>query len=276
VAGRGRAWLVARLALGAGGAAAFLLGCGRGAAPDRPPIPTRPEQVRQLLFEALQPVALASCGAERFGELHDGGYLLCGNLLPGAEAAYSYGISGYDGWGCDVSARLGVSVHQYDCFDTRRPACPRGRPVFHEECVGGTKRVEEGRPFDTVGAQVARNGDAAKRLVVKMDVEGAEWDALLQLPDGVLKQIDQLAIEFHGVDEERFLLAVYKLRAIFHVAHLHFNNNSCSAGLAPFPAWAYEVLLVNKRLTSADPGRRPAGFPALDRPNNPQIPDCQT
>ena len=69
-------------------------------------------------------MSLANCQFERFGEPNDGGYLLCGNLLATSESAYSYGIAGYDGWGCDVSRRLNVPLHQYDCFDTRRPACP--------------------------------------------------------------------------------------------------------------------------------------------------------
>jgi hypothetical protein len=60
---------------------------------------TRAEQERQRLFEEIQPVQLANCELERFGEERDGGYLLCANLLGEVKAAYSYGISGYDKWG---------------------------------------------------------------------------------------------------------------------------------------------------------------------------------
>lgn len=52
----------------------------------------------------------------RFGESNDGGYLACANLLGGVKSAYSYGIAGYDGWGCDISRRLNVTTHQYDYF----------------------------------------------------------------------------------------------------------------------------------------------------------------
>ena len=72
-------------------------------------------------------------------------------------------------------------------------------------------------------------------LVVKMDVEGAEWDALMQASDATLQQIDQMAIEFHFVNEERFVAVLKRLREFFHVAHLHYNNVSCSEGLDPFP-----------------------------------------
>ena len=135
---------------------------------------------------------------------------------------------------------------------------------------------EELARFRHAHAAVARVGDAGRRLVMKMDVEGAEWESLLATPDEVLQQIDQLAIEFHGVDEEQFVRVVSKLRRFFHVAHLHFNNYACKPDIKPFPAWAFEVLFVNKSIGIVDPSA-PAEAPhPLDAPNNSTVPDCQT
>jgi len=239
-------------------------------------IRTHSEEARRRLFAELQPVRLANCTFQRFGEPHDGGYVLCANLLASVQSAYSYGISGYDQWGCDVSRRLGVSVHQYDCFNLGRPSCPGGRTVFHEECVAGEPAVIDGRLFDTPGNQFAKNGDGARRLVVKMDVEGAEWDTLLRAPDAVLQQIDQVAIELHsGGEEQRAVAAVMKLKQYFYVANLHFNNFSCQKGIAPFPADVFEVLFVSKRV-GVPGGSGPAGAPpGLMATNNPQLKDCQ-
>jgi hypothetical protein len=243
--------------------------------PARQPV-TREARIRAALFAEVQPVALANCELERFGEERDGGYLMCGNLLDEVEAGYSYGISGYDGWGCEISERLKVRVHQYDCFDTRTTSCPAGDVAFHAECVAGTTYVDdENRRFDTPTLQFARNGDAIRRLVVKMDVEGAEWDALAELSGEALARIDQLTVEFHQVDDERFIGVMRHLKEHFHVANLHFNNYSCDDRLTPFPAWAYEVLLVNKRIARLSPdGARPAGSP-LDTANTLIVPDCQ-
>lgn len=263
---------VAVIAMLAAGYAAFAR---QRSAPRQRTFLSLEERTRQALFDQLRPVGLKNCDLERFGEANDGGYLLCGNLLGDVQSAYSYGISGYDGWGCDVSRRLNVPVHQYDCFDTRRPACAGGTPVFHAECIGPKPGVEEGRAFDTLQRQIARNGDAGKDLVVKMDVERAEWDSLLETPSDVLDRIAQLAIEFHGTDEVRFIVTLQKLRELFHVAHVHFNNHSCIDGAKPFPADAYEVLLVNKRLATLDPSAAPGWRHPLDAPNNPEIPDCQ-
>ena len=231
-------------------------------------------QARDRLFEELQPVRLANCQFQRFGEPNDGGYLLCANLLGSVQSGYSYGISGYDQWSCDISRRLAVPVHQYDCFNLTQPACPGGHTVFHGECVGGEPATMDGRPFDTLENQFAKNGDGARRLVVKMDVEGAEWDTLMRTPDAVLQRIDQLTIELHGV-RARFIDVVVKLKQFFYIANLHFNNFSCMKGIAPFPAEVYEVLFVSKRVGVPGGSGMAGASPFLTAPNNPQWEDCQ-
>jgi hypothetical protein len=235
------------------------------------------EQARERLFAELQPVRLANCEFKRFGEPNDGGYLLCANLLASVQSGYSYGISGYDQWGCDVSRGLTIPVHEYDCFDLHAPACPEGRTVFHGECIGGERATIDGRPFDNLENQFAKNSDRYKRVVVKMDVEGAEWDSLLRAPDDLLLRIDQLTIELHGVSEpERFTAVLVKLKHFFHVANLHFNNYACQEGIAPFPSEVYEVLFVSKRL-GVPGGSGPAGAPPnLMTRNNPKWKDCQS
>lgn len=226
-----------------------------------------------MLWDALQPVEIAPCELRRFGEAHDGGYLVCANLLDRVVAGYSYGISGYDGWGCEVAKTRRIPVHQYDCFDTRAPACD-GKTVFHAECIGPGPADVDGRHFDALDRQVAANGDANGPIVMKIDVEGAEWDVFLTTPDPMLERIDQLIVEFHRTDDPRFLRAVTRLKQYFHVANLHMNNYACSADDAPFGAWAYEVLFVSKRLAQAG-APRSTPFHALDTPNATDLPDCQ-
>lgn len=237
-----------------------------------PKVPLRVELLKQL-----QPIKLSNCELRRFGEANDGGYLLCGNLLGGVKAGYSYGISGYDGWGCEISRHLRVKVHEYDCFDLNVPACRGGATVFHGECVGAAASTDkDGRTFDSPEHQLAKNGDGSNHVVMKMDVEGAEWDTFLASPDSLFDRIDQLAVELHGSGEERFVRAVEKLKRFFYVANLHFNNYSCDEKYAPFPSWAYEVLFVNKRLATVDPSGAPATPSVLNAPNKPDVADCQT
>lgn len=236
---------------------------------------SRRMQARTELFAEIQPVHITNCELKRFGEPHDGGYPLCVNLLGAVKAGYSYGISGYDGWGCDVSRQLHIAVHQYDCFDLRVPSCPGGNTVFHGECIAPTKYTGEGRPFDTFSNQFAGNGHADVPLVMKIDVEGAEWDSFLLAPDSVFSHIDQLDVEFHHVDDGKYVETVRRLKQFFYVAHVHYNNFSCDPALRPFPSWAFEVLLVNKRIAQSDGSPAPATPAGLDAPNNASAADCQ-
>ena len=241
----------------------------------------RAHAAREVLLDELRPVALANCVFERLGGPADGGYLACANLLDGAQGAYSYGIAGTDDWGCQMAERLKATTHEYDCFDTRAPRCAGGKLAFHAECVGGRAQTIDGRLFDSVEGQIAKNGDAGKRLIVKMDVEGSEYESLLAVSDAQLGQIDQLVIEFHWVNEPEALALVRRLKQFFHVADLHFNNFACDSraglfsDLSPFPAWAYEVLFVNKRLATADPAKTVAVPNLLGAPNDPALDDCQ-
>jgi hypothetical protein len=236
----------------------------------------RARAVRLALFEELKPVTLKNCHLKRYGGANDGGYLMCENLIQGIQTAYSYGIDTEDNWGCQVSRQLNVPIHQYDCFTEERPACSKGLFVFHDECVGAAREIVDGHQFDTVANHFARNGDTGRRLLMKMDVEGAEWDSLLATPDSVLDSIEQMPMELHGVDERRFLELVRRLKTRFHLVNLNFNNHGCDAELAPLPSRAYQVLWVNKRVGVVDPEAPvPAPPSPLNAPDNPSLPDCQ-
>ncbi len=232
--------------------------------------------VREQIFRELQPVALKNCTLKRYGSPNDGGYLMCANLIAGATSVYSYGIASEDNWGCQVSKELKVPVHQYDCFTPDRPACPGGVARFNAECVGAKKEVIDGKPFDTIANQIARNGDAGKTILLKIDVEGAEWDSLRATPDAVLDRILQMPMEFHGTDEPRFAETIRKLMKKFYVVNLHYNNNACAPTFAPMVGFAYQALLVNKRIGILDTSVKPPAPPSpLNAPDNPALPECQ-
>src|SRR5438093_6057215 len=146
-------------------------------------------ELREAILAELQPVALKNCALKRFGSANDGGYLMCENLIEPLDAAYSYGVGTNDDWGCEVSRRYHVPVHQYDCFDPARPTCNGGTFVFHNECIGDRTAERASRLFDTLENQMRKNGDASesgRRVIIKSDIEGAEWDALLATSDELL------------------------------------------------------------------------------------------
>lgn len=233
-------------------------------------------RLRETILAELQPVALKNCALKRFGSANDGGYLMCENLIEPIDAAYSYGVGSNDDWGCEVSRRYHVPVHEYDCFDPARPLCNGGTLVFHNECVGDRTSSRASRFFDTLENQIRKNGQTAERVIIKMDIEGAEWDALLATPDELLASIPQISMEMHGYDDPKIVEVLRKLRRHFYLVNLHFNNWSCTTKAAPLPAWAYQTHWVNKRIGVLDPTVPvPAPMSPLNAPDSPTWPDCQ-
>ena len=233
-------------------------------------------KLREAILGELQPVALKNCTFKRFGSANDGGYLMCQNLIEPLDAGYSYGVGSNDDWGCEVSRRYHVPVQQYDCFDPTRPTCDGGTFVFHNECVGDRTGYSGSRFFDTLQNQIRRNGDTGRRLIIKMDIEGAEWDSLLTMPDELLASIPQITMEMHGYDDPKIVEALRKLKRNFYLVNLHFNNWSCTSRAAPLPAWAYQTHWVNKRIGVLDPDAPfPAPLSPLNAPDSPTWPDCQ-
>ena len=65
-------------------------------------------------------------------------------------------------------------------------------------------------------------------LLLKIDVEGVERQALVEMPDEVINQFDQIVIEFHNLTEEAYsnrnLCLMSKLLRTHTPIHIHANN----------------------------------------------------
>lgn len=242
-------------------AAVFLEGCA-----DYPRVDT-------IIQTHLKPVALQNCNLQRFGDVDDGGYLLCANLLDRIGSVYSYGIDGRDNFGCSIARAHSIVVHQFDPFNTDRPACNNELTLFHEEGIADKSFTDKSnRRFDSLEAHIKRHGDENKPLLVKMDVEGAEWDSLLALSDATFSQIQQLTMEIHWLysagTTDKMERAFVRLSEHFYVAHVHNNNNRCGSGSTIFQSDVMEVTYVNKNVARlSTKGEQPVLPHPLDAAN---------
>jgi hypothetical protein len=190
------------------------------------------------LLRSFRPCA--TCNKhKRYGESHDGGYVMCDDdmELGQLKAAYSYGVNGFDGWGNAISEKYQIPVFEYDCTNSKHPEkCPTCDLRFNSECIIGNSSPSKAK-YGTLSQHFQRNGHGGvgqSSMLLKIDVEGAEWPVFSEEPAENLRKFREIVVEFHNLDQvsqhPAFLHAVKNiLGAGFVVEHIHGNNNGGKA-----------------------------------------------
>ena len=93
-----------------------------------------------------------------------------------------------------------------------------------------------------------------RHAIVKIDIEGGEWELLRGKEDvDLLADVPVLIMEMHDTRREQFMKIVELLKAHFWIAHLHGNTSDrCTESGMPL---YLEMTFVNKRFTP-EPGIR--------------------
>lgn len=160
----------------------------------------------------------------RIGRNYDGGYITLDDLPGGI--AYSFGICDDVSWDKDVASR-GYDVYMYDhTID----GLPERNPRFHWSKLGIADGVTNDDRLKTLEELISRNGHEGQRdMILKMDVEGAEWGFLESVKSETLSQFSQMTFELHDVinpsDTERVLSILRKINKTHQLVHLHANNS---------------------------------------------------
>lgn len=185
------------------------------------------ERLRKAV-RLLRPYRLPGLDLVRVGGAHDGGYL----MSPGLEAvdgAISLGVGPDVSWDLDVAGR-GVKVAMFDPTVRRLPTkVPNG--VFYRLGVCG--QADGNARYRPLSDLVAMAGfPPGAELLLKMDVEGAEWSAISSM-DGGLADYQQIVIEMHQLSRladpvlsGEILSSLQRLTASHVPVHVHANNYS--------------------------------------------------
>ena len=198
----------------------------------------------------LRPRKLIGSDKIRLGRLHDGGYVMV-DRLDNIEAAYSLGINDDVSWDLDVAAR-GVPCFQYD---PTIDALPQQHPLFNWKPVWIGGDVDPSANRETLESLIVQNGhEKSSSLILKCDIEGAEWSLLQQTPSRVLRQFRQMVFEFHNLGMladphhgNNVRNAFLNLTSSHYVVHVHANNFAGwqVVGGIPVPA-VIELTLLRK------------------------------
>jgi hypothetical protein len=171
----------------------------------------------RALFVHLAPQRVVGRKKIRVGDMHDGGYVMLDDFA-GITQAYSLGIADNVSWDLAIAAR-GIPVEQFDYSVSRSPVRhPRFR--FH--------RAKVSRLSDILVSH-------APGQLLKIDIEGSEWDFFADAPEGSLSVFNQIVGEFHDFDgyinpdwQQRALRALRNLDETHQLIHLHDNTSTGS------------------------------------------------
>lgn len=204
----------------------------------------------------------------RIGGDFDGGYVAPDDL-DGVEACFSPGVSDVATFEQALAAR-GIRSFLAD-YSVERPPVRNEMISFEKKYLGLCNDDIYLRLEDWVNSKGCK-GD----LILQMDIEGAEYEVILDTPREILRRFRIIIIEFHGMerlfDWERFRSfkqVFQKLLESHYICHIHPNNAD--------PVWSVKSFTVPRTLEftflrrdRADPASQALSFPnALDMPNMP-------
>ena len=227
---------------------------------------------RLLAFATrIRPMTGSNLELIRVGGPTDGGYVMAKPLT--GSGALSIGVGADVSWDQEIAAR-GIPVAMFDHTIRKLPA-PVPNSMFHRIGVGST----ETRNLKPLEQLISLAGWAGRDdLLLKMDVEGAEWSVMTQPRPVNLEPFTQIVIELHGLGglrDERTattVLGVVELLCACHIPiHVHANNYD---ELVRFGSWwfpnAIEVSFIRQDLL---PNAKPAHElrADLDAPCDPRV-----
>lgn len=175
------------------------------------------------LIKMLKPQKINNFDMVRVGRANDGGYVMCGDFNPNMHA-YSFGIDDDNSWDMNIHLLGDINVYMFDHTIKQVPMFCHG---LHWERKG--IGVSDEKDLLSLASILANNGDLYNRnLILKMDVEGAEWDILESLDDHIIDNFKQMLFEFHNITDtsmqERIIYVLERLNETHQVAWVHGNN----------------------------------------------------
>ncbi len=176
--------------------------------------------------------------------------------------------------GISLWRKKGIPVWQ---FDHTIKSLPQEHPLFRFEqkrIVSQSSSIQD-KTLTTLLQQIT-----GKEFVLKMDIEGDEWDVLAQLDPGLLSNCRQMVVEFHDFLSignpswrDKAHQALAHLTGDFGVVHVHGNNLSkhIVTGNLSLPD-SLEVTFANRQFYKLEATSETFPGP-WDKMNNPYFPD---
>lgn len=200
------------------------------------------------LLHVMQPIGF---GFKRIGNERDGGYLLVDNFAKDNKGiTYSFGISNDISFD-DAISKQGYDVYMYD-HTISGISSNNERLHYFKQGIGDADGKMDDK-LNTLEYYLDVNGhNNASNMILKMDVEGAEWDFFKSVRKDTLKRFDQIVMEIHHfvglrITADRIIKGLEKLNETHQLVWIHSNNYGVAKRVnGRIYTNAFEVCFLNK------------------------------
>lgn len=223
---------------------------------------------------------------KRLGKDYDGGYIVPVLALNAADVLMGYGIANDISFEEQFSLQYNKPSYGFDCGTDKINSKSE---LFHlvKECIATdnflNNKEKSSHNITTFTQQLQNLSLMNKKLFIKMDIEGAEYNAfkdIYQYHDNITGIVLEVHFNHRNPDSlEEVISLIYRLNKNFVLVHVHAN--SCvkakeatfitSNAFGRIPA-VIELSYVNKNLvknyTIAEDQSHPT---KLDMPNSPDM-----
>jgi len=177
---------------------------------------------RQLcIYHLLVPKKVIGKQRILIGKKEDGSYVILDDFQ-NIKIAYSFGIRREIQFDKNLADR-GIDVYMYDHTIN---SLPYNNTKFHWKKIGIT-----GKMLKSLENLIIENGHSSEEnMILKMDVEGAEWESLIDTPSKILSQFKYILIEYHFKDHKSanesliYYNVIKKIHQTHQVFYLRCHN----------------------------------------------------
>lgn len=176
------------------------------------------------VFEALQQEYIDLDLIYRVGSTLDGGYVM--HKIGNEKKAISIGVGRDVSWDLAIS-KLGIMVHMFD-HTVARPPTNFTNSKFHKIGIRSSKTKRSKKLLEIEGILQKSGCEESENLILKIDIEGGEWEILEETESKFLEKFNQIIIEFHDVDLNDPIKknVLEKIRLTHSIIHINPNNYS--------------------------------------------------
>lgn len=230
------------------------------------------------LAKELTPLDISGSNKIRIGTENDGGYVVTPEAFLNSEIMMSYGIDRDITFEMQTIENYKLKVYAFDGGVKAEDFETHPNLSIFEECIGNDEflysQQESSNKVRSYEQQLKAVNASNKKVFLKMDIEGAEYEAIESIKDELLKNIQGIVIELHGIkfikNHKKILKLIKKLNQYFIIYHVHGNNFARNLRFFPNKTLphAIELSLINKDLVDSHSVSKEVYPTKLDMPNH--------